>query len=163
MKSLLFITLFITIVSHDIVQAQQAPPVGSVTEAEIREEYRVFDIYTERYDPDPEAVSMLAAVQDSIVLEVIFGTWCHDSKRVIPALFKTLESASNPFIKVRYTAVSKDKTQPESVFQQWNIEFTPTIIVLQNGAETGRIVENPDLSIEQDLVKILLSGKRVYE
>jgi hypothetical protein len=40
-----------------------------------------------------------------------------------------------------------------------NIVRVPTIIVYENNIESGRIIENPVTSLEQDMVKILTGMK----
>ncbi|MEP1305613.1 MAG: hypothetical protein ABJM22_06970, partial [Balneola sp.] len=86
------------------LQAQDEYLSGPVTEAQIRE-VKIFDLYTKRYDPDQDIIKKLNQVQDSILVDVFMGTWCHDSKREIPAFFKIMEVIDNPLISANYTAL----------------------------------------------------------
>lgn len=140
------------------VFAQNDDIVGITTEEEIRSEHRVFDIYTERYTPNPESVAFLNQIQDSVKIYVLFGTWCHDSKKQIPAFMKTLEEANNPLIDVEYIAVTRKKTDPGNFYKRWDLKLTPTFVIYQAEKELGRIIEEPTKRLEEDLVEILAVG-----
>ena len=152
-----FCVLFVL---HGSVHAQNDDLVGPTTQQEVRQQHRIFDIYSNRYDPDSAAVAYLASVQDTVTIHVLFGTWCHDSKREIPALFKTLELADNPHLILNMTAVSRTKTDPTNAYERWQLEYTPTLVITRNGKEIGRIVEESSHSIEHDLADILQKGHK---
>jgi thiol-disulfide isomerase/thioredoxin len=128
---------------------------GPVTEAQIRE-VKIFDLYAERYKPDPETISKLNAVEDSILVDVFMGMWCHDSKREIPAFFKVMHSIDNPLITANYTALEYKKRGPKEIIKANNIKRTPTFIIYKNGKEVGRIIEEVKISVESDLYEIIL-------
>lgn len=127
---------------------------GPVTEAQIRE-VKIFDLYAERYEPNKEMIQKLHVVQDSIFIDVFMGTWCHDSKREVPALFKVIESINNPRISVGYTALEYKRRGPKDVIKQNDIKRTPTFIIYKNGKEVGRIIEEVAISMEADLFNII--------
>lgn len=160
MKHLLFILFGSILIFSGSVSAQNSDLLGPTTEQEIREQHRIFDIYTKRYQPEEAAVQYLSSVQDSVTIYVLFGTWCHDSKREIPALFKTLELADNENIRVEYTAMSRQKTDPTNAYERWDLKYTPTMIVVRNGKEVGRFVEESESNLESELVQILRSGEK---
>jgi thiol-disulfide isomerase/thioredoxin len=135
--------------------AQKEYLSGSVTEAQIRD-IEIFDTYTKRYKVDENAIEKLNTVQDSIFIDVFMGTWCHDSKREVPALFKIMESISNPLITAKYTALEYRRSGPKDIIEKNDIKRTPTFIVYKNGVEIGRIIEEVDKSVESDLLKIIL-------
>ncbi len=138
--------------------AQTPDIIGETTAEEVRDQHRIFDIYTKRYSPNEEAVKYLSEIQDSVTIHVLFGTWCHDSKKQIPAFMKTLEEANNPKINVEYIAVSRKKVEPSDIVERWNLKLTPTFIIVRRNKEFGRIIEEPITSLEEDLVTILKSG-----
>ena len=104
-----------------------------------------------------DAIEYLSSIKDSVQIYALFGTWCHDSKKQIPAFMKTLELADNPIIDVKYIAVTKQKTDPENLSQRWDLKYTPTFIIYRQNKEYGRIIEEPEISLEEDLVRILKS------
>lgn len=137
------------------VFAQDEFLTGSVTESQIRE-ITVFDIYTVRYQPEEALIKKLNAVQDSIFIDVYMGTWCHDSKREIPALFKIMETIDNPLISTSYTALEYKRRGPKEIIEKNKIKRTPTFIIYKNGKEVGRIIEEAKESIEADLYNIII-------
>jgi len=139
------------------LKAQNEYLSGPVTEAQIRE-VKIFDLYTTRYEPDQEIIEKLNLVQDSILIDVFMGIWCHDSKREVPAFFKIMESINNPLITANYTALEYKRRGPKDVIQQNNIKRTPTFIIYKNGKEIGRIIEEVKESVELDLYKVIADG-----
>ena len=159
MKHSLSLILFFLTISIPLF-AQQNYLVGKTTTEEIREKEPIFGIYANRYQPDSTAIEFLANLQDSVTIKTFFGTWCHDSKREVPAFMKTIELANNPLINVEYVALSRNKTDPEGLSQNWGLQYTPTFIIVSQSKEIGRIVEESTEKIEVDLMKILTSGVR---
>jgi len=86
------------------------------------------------------------------------GTWCHDSKREVPALFKIMEVLDNPRISARYTALEYKRRGPKDIIEQNNIQRTPTFIIYKNGIEAGRIIEEVKESVEADLYRIIFTN-----
>ncbi len=152
-----FCLLIVAVLSFE-AKSQMTEILGVTSATEIKEANRIFDIYTDRYEPNEAALEFLTSVEDSISIKVIFGTWCHDSKREIPAFIKTMEMAENPKIDIEYIGVNREKTDPEGRAEAYNLQYTPTFIIFRAENEIGRIVEESTESIEQDLVQILKSG-----
>jgi thiol-disulfide isomerase/thioredoxin len=150
--------LILTFFSTQNGIAQEQDLLGSTSSDEIRESHRVFDIYVNRYNPDSTAVDYLRNFGESIEIKILFGTWCHDSKREVPAFIKTMELAENSNFKIEYIAVSREKSDPQGLSEAYDLQYTPTFIIFSAENEIGRIVEESTESIEQDLVQILKSG-----
>ncbi|MBV1922860.1 MAG: thioredoxin family protein [Flavobacteriaceae bacterium] len=88
-------------------------------------------------------------------LKVFMGTWCEDSQRETPRLYKVLEAIDFDMTQFEIIAVSRDKDTPNHLEKGQNIEYVPTIIVLKNEKEIGRIVESTIDTLEEDLLAIL--------
>lgn len=158
---LLYFIILVSIwgfLSRPEILAQGQDIIGSTSSEEIRTEHRIFDIYTKRYEPDSSSISYLSEIKYPLQISVIFGTWCHDTKKHLPSFFKIIEEASNPNIQVNYTGISRDKSQPEGTYERFNLTNTPTFIIYYAEKEIGRIVEQPDLRLEEELVEIIRSG-----
>lgn len=151
-------TLLILTLSTSWSLAQNQDLLGITSADEIRAEFRVFNIYVNRYNPDSSAVEFLKAFDASVEIKIFFGTWCHDSKREIPAFIKTMEEANNPNFVIEYVGVSRKKSDPEGIAESYDLQYTPTFIIFSAENEIGRIVEESTESIELDLVQILKSG-----
>ena len=65
------------------------------------------------------------------------------------------EQARNPHLSVTLVAMDEDLVEPEDWVMSCGVALTPTFIVRIEGEEIGRIEEEPEVSIEADLVSIL--------
>ena len=113
----------------------------------------------EAYQPDEAIVQKLRRKLKKYSITVFMGTWCGDSKREIPRLYKVLDTANFPEEKLRVIGVnnarSNYKQAPNGEEKGLNIHRVPTIIVYnKKGKEVGRIVEHPVESLEADLLQI---------
>lgn len=129
-------------------------PAGEVTRAQILT-LKVFNYNYVEYVPKSDPVQAIHNISQPVEIKVFFGDWCIDSKKHIPALIKTLEFADNANIKITYINVTRDKKNPAELLNGWNIVSLPTLIVLQDGKELGRIVETPKSGVDEDLTAIL--------
>ena len=90
---------------------------------------------------------------------IFLGTWCGDSKREVPRLYKVLEYCGVQPEQIRLIMVSNHDTaykqSPTHEEQGLNILRVPTLLVLENRTELNRIVEYPVESLEKDLLRIL--------
>lgn len=118
------------------------------------------------YTPDATIVQKLERKLKKYTITVFMGTWCGDSKREVPRLYKILETANFPEAQLRIIGVnnarSAYKQAPNGEEKGLNIHRVPTFIVYnKRGKEIGRIVEHPVESLEADLLKIC--RKKSYE
>lgn len=98
----------------------------------------------------------------SIVL--VMGTWCEDSHREVPRLFKILEAVDFPNSKLTMIAVNRKKEAPSGEESPYNIQKVPTIIVKKYGKEIGRIIESPKSGyLERDLLEIVKKDKTSFK
>lgn len=93
---------------------------------------------------------------------IFLGTWCGDSKREVPRLFKLFDYCNVKPEQIKLVLVSNHdsayKQSPTHEEKGMNILRVPTLIVLENNKEINRIVESPIENLEKDLLKIL-TGK----
>lgn len=109
----------------------------------------------QQYTTDAATLAPIKEELKKTEVLVFMGTWCGDSKREVPHFYKILDDVGYPEKQLQVVAVDRDKKQPEQAVQTWKIEYVPTIILLQNGKEIGRIVENPMETLEKDLAGML--------
>lgn len=121
--------------------------------------------FTPAYDayiPDSAVVASLRKLDlKGVTMEVFFGTWCGDSRRELPHLFKLLQAVSFPEKNIRLVALGGDslyKQSPQHEEAGKNIFRLPTIIVYKNGKEVNRLIEFPVYSLEKDLLCLLGSS-----
>ncbi|MCK7476839.1 MAG: thioredoxin family protein [Candidatus Moduliflexus flocculans] len=107
------------------------------------------------YQPKPDCLDRLRACGREVRIEVFLGTWCSDSKAHVSELFKVLEMADSPLIRVVLIGVPEAKDEREPYYGGRDIVRLPTFLILADGREIGRIVETPERSVEEDLLLIL--------
>lgn len=101
--------------------------------------------------------------------ELFLGTWCGDSKREVPRLYKIFDYIGMQAEQVKLVMVSNHdsayKKSPTHEEQGKNILRVPTLLVLENGNEVNRFVEYPVESLEKDLLFMLSRKgyKHAYE
>lgn len=135
--------------------------VGPLSPADLRQPPFAdwFDRQYSRYEPTAEVVERLKNALGPVSIEVYFGTWCFDSRRQVPRLLRLLEAAGFDERRLLLVGLSDQpmefKRSPGNPEVKRLVHRTPTIIALRNGAEIGRIVETPALSLEADLLAIV--------
>ncbi|BAJ03794.1 thioredoxin family protein [Shewanella violacea] len=107
------------------------------------------------YRVDLAALTPLKSLKQPTEIIVLIGTWCPDCYHQTPRFIRIMEEVSNPNIKVTYIGIDRTKTDPEGLAAQYEFSRIPSFIVMQQGEEIGRIVEQPEVSLEIDLAKIL--------
>lgn len=113
---------------------------------------------------DTTLVSDIKPLLKPLTIKVFMGTWCEDSQKLVPALFKILDFANYDYSKLEMIAVDHDKKTPHGLEDGYDIEYVPTIIFSENGIELNRIVEYEIETLEKDIFKIVSkeSYKNVY-
>jgi thiol-disulfide isomerase/thioredoxin len=91
--------------------------------------------------PDTSAVAAFKNNVDKIYFIIFGGTWCEDTHFVLPKFFKIQEASAFPENRIALFGVDRNKQTLGSVAEAMNIINVPTIIVMKNGKELGRVVE----------------------
>ena len=113
------------------------------------------------YSPDPGAMAALKKYRDSLQLIVFMGTWCEDSHFVIPKFYYLMDASGFPKDRVTLIGVDRDKKTLSHLAEALGIINVPTIIVMKNGKEMGRVVEYGKSGLfDKDLGEIMNSTGR---
>lgn len=91
--------------------------------------------------PDTSAVAAFRNNKDSIFFLIFGGTWCMDTHFILPKFYKIQESAEFPESRVTVFAVDRHMNTTGNMAKALHITNTPTIVVMKNGKEMGRVVE----------------------
>lgn len=83
----------------------------------------------------------MKANKDAVSYLVFGGTWCGDTQFILPKFFKTQEEAGVADSKISFIGVDRQKKSIGNVATVMGITNVPTIIVMKNGKEVGRVVE----------------------
>jgi hypothetical protein len=96
--------------------------------------------------------------------QIFMGTWCGDSRREVPRIFKIFDycgvSRSSVQLILVNNADSVYKQSPGHEERGLNIFRVPDLLVWDGNKELGRIVESPVASLEKDL--LVLTGGEPY-
>jgi thiol-disulfide isomerase/thioredoxin len=115
----------------------------------------------DEYQTDQEAITDLQTIKSNdLSITVVLGTWCPDSRREVPRFIRVLDLWQFPPGKVTFIGVDNTKLAPVGDFDRLEIERVPTFIILKNNVEAGRIIENPETSLEQDIINILTRNEK---
>ena len=118
-----------------------------------------FKWYTQNLKPYPagkDATTTFGKQRDSIQLVIFLGTWCEDSQVIIPRLFSFLDAAGFSNDDVTLIGVDRNKKTIGHFADAFNIINVPTVIVMKEGKELGRIVEYGRYGIvENELAEIV--------
>jgi thiol-disulfide isomerase/thioredoxin len=93
------------------------------------------------HHPDSAAVAALRNNSDKINFIIFGGTWCEDTHFVLPKFFMLQEASGFPESRITLFGVDRKKTSSGNIAEALNIINVPTIIVMKNGKELGRVVE----------------------
>lgn len=90
---------------------------------------------------------------------IFMGTWCGDSRREVPRLYKLLAYCGVNEQQIRLVNVSNRdsvyKQSPDHEERGLYIFRVPDLLVYDRQREIGRIVESPVKTVEQDLLAIV--------
>ncbi|MBS1566047.1 MAG: hypothetical protein JST39_16785 [Bacteroidetes bacterium] len=110
------------------------------------------------YTVDSSTADALKPLLKDKSFELYLGTWCGDSKREIPRMLKILRYAGVKPAQIKMIMVdthdSLYKQSPAHEEKDKDIHRVPDLLVYQKGQELNRIVEEPVVSLEKDLLRI---------
>ena len=120
--------------------------------------------YTENlkgFNPNADAVSALKKNSDSLQLLVFMGTWCEDSHFIIPKFYSLLDAAGFPLNRVTLIATDRNKKTMSHLAEALGIKNVPTIMIMKNGKELGRVVEYGKYGLfDKEMGEIINSSER---
>jgi hypothetical protein len=119
------------------------------------EDFSWFHSYYTEYRLDTAAVTAMKPLAGELRVLIIAGTWCGDSKREVPRLFRVLDAIGVPEGRITMVGVDRSKQSADSTTMKFRIQKVPTAIFFRGEQELGRIVEFPHESHERDLLKLL--------
>lgn len=109
----------------------------------------------EEYKPDSVAMLFLKKNLAAYDIVVLMGTWCGDSKDLLPKFYKTLQLANYPMQQLTMYGLNRKKEALNYEEQLYKVTNIPVFILMKNFKEVGRITESVQKSIEKDLVKLV--------
>ena len=112
------------------------------------------------YVPDPLALQAFKANRDSINIIAFGGTWCSDTHFVLPRFFALTDAAGISPDRITLLGVDHNKKTIEHLSEAFGVTNVPTIIIMKNGKELGRVVEYGSSGMfDRELGQILTGTK----
>ena len=110
-------------------------------------------------------ISQIDSLFYDIEVTIYMGTWCEDSQREVPGFFKIIDALEANDQIHPIVGLNEDKVSHDGSAEQAGITNVPTFIFSKDGEEINRIVEFPIISLEQDILDILLEKgyKHAYD
>jgi thiol-disulfide isomerase/thioredoxin len=136
---------------------QQGMLIGEFEKADLEQETfsKWFNAEYNGFTPSEEAMNTIKNNISDYEIVAFMGTWCPDSRRETPKVFKILEEAGYDMSKLTFYGVNRQKTTTGNVEKDFDLNRVPTVIFLKDGKEVNRFVEYPRESIEEDFAKIV--------
>lgn len=93
------------------------------------------------YTPNAAALEALKNNKEALRFLVFGGTWCGDTKFVLPKFYALADAAGVGQDHITLLGVDRSKKTIQNLSEAFNVTNVPTIIVLKDGKEIGRVVE----------------------
>lgn len=145
--SLLFVVITITSfaqVQYEVIKKSGRKVLkGIITRDLLTKDtsFKWFQKQQEGYAPAAEIVSGIRSKATEVQYLVFGGTWCGDTRFLLPKFYSLLDSAGVGEDRVTLVAVDYSKKTIGNLAEAFNITRVPTFIVLKDGKEAGRVVE----------------------
>ncbi len=115
--------------------------------------------FTPRYEEfavDTNLIAQLRPATATCDVLIFLGTWCGDTKREVPRVYRIFDALNISEERIRLYALDRNKDSPLGLELDHAILRIPTIIFFADGVELGRIIESPTATLLEDLLAILL-------
>ncbi len=93
------------------------------------------------YKPEATVVASMEAAKGKVQFVIFGGTWCEDTQFILPKFFKLQEQAGVSDNAISFYGVDRAKKTLGNLTDAFKITNVPTIIVMKEGKEVGRVVE----------------------
>ena len=103
--------------------------------------YRWYNSSQGYYNPDTATMNAFERAKGKVQFVVFGGTWCEDTQFILPKFFKLQEKTGVTDDAITFFAVNRGKKSLGNITEAFNVKLVPTIIVMRDGKEIGRVVE----------------------
>jgi len=109
----------------------------------------------DNYETNKNDLDTIKAKIAGVRIVAVMGSWCSDSRREAPRLFKIIDELKIDSPAVKLICVDRDKKTEGTEIENLDIKLVPTFIFYRGEKELGRIVESPQTTLEGDIKSIL--------
>lgn len=132
--------------------------IGKISAEHLLSTYPEFAEEYANFDPSPDQLRDIQSLAGKEVI-TLFGTWCHDSEREVPRLLKLIELSNVQIKQLTLVAVSRQKDDPDGYSEKYELKYTPTIVISDEGVEIARVIERPKGNLAGDIAGQVNSTK----
>ena len=129
----------------DSLHPQEKILKGLISKSDLENDSSYNKWYTESQKiypmPNEDAVKGMRKNKNNVNIVIFGGTWCEDTHFVLPKFFKMQEASGFPEDRITLYAVDRNKKTTGTIAEDYHIINVPTIIVMKDGREVGRVVE----------------------
>jgi thiol-disulfide isomerase/thioredoxin len=93
------------------------------------------------YKPDTATLNAFERSKGKVQFILFGGTWCEDTQAILPKFFRLQELSGIEDTAISFFGVNRAKKSLSSIADAFNIKNVPTIIVMKEGKEIGRVIE----------------------
>jgi hypothetical protein len=115
------------------------------------------------YHPNTKVIDSIKLYKE-FKINIIGGVWCSDTRTQLPRFIKMSEAINFPLNDIKVILVDREKTCKncgDYSKEKYKLLWVPTFIIQdKDKLEIGRIIESPKVSLESDLLKILVNHYR---
>ncbi len=139
------------------------PMVGHIEVSSLFERFPLFVANRDQYDPDENILSKIETINPSLSLVCFLGTWHERSQEVVPQILRVLRDCRLPDVSLLLIGVDRSLKDTAGMAAFHKIEVLPTLLILDQGRELGRITGKTESRVEERLLSILKSSNATVE
>ena len=167
MKTSLIILLNIAFISTILSQSYTNKRGDTHLWGIVTTDHLVKEPYAKWYNKNQEDFTSTLTKKDGkdlkgIKVKAFLGTWCGDTKRLLPKFVKAWSAMGLDEDQIEFIALhnedEKYKQGPNRETVNYNIHKVPTFVFEKDGQEIGRIVEQTVFDLDTD-IKLIAQGK----
>lgn len=115
-----------------------------------------FNLNYKNYKPEKRVLSNIEPFLDkNISIKIIMGTWCDDSRLLVPQFLKVMDKLRFNKRKIELIGLDNEKKSQDNYHEIYDIINVPTFIFYRKDKEINRIVEITIETLEKDIFSIL--------
>ena len=103
--------------------------------------FRWYNTNQKFYGPDSSTLNAMERTKGKLQFVLFGGTWCEDTQFILPQFFKLQEMSGVPDSVITFFVVNRAKKSLSNITDAFGITNVPTIIIMKDGKEKGRVVE----------------------
>jgi thiol-disulfide isomerase/thioredoxin len=107
------------------------------------------------YNLDKGVVESIKENIEDVEIKVFTGSWCPDCRVNVPRFFSIILAMDDEDFGMEIIEVSRDMSDENNMAERLGVMAIPTFIFFKDGEELGRIIENPQGRMEEDIAEIL--------